>query len=183
MADIEYSLVPVEDIAQRILFLRGRRVILDADLARLYGTTTARLNEQVKRNRIRFPEDFVFQLTSEELQNLISQNATSSLSGWGGRRKPSYAFTEHGAVMAATILKSERAAAVSIYVVRAFIQMREMLTAYADLSTRLGELDARLTARLDAHDRYTMAQDADISALIEAIQLLMLPPEIPERRM
>ena len=100
------ALVPVEHIAQSILILRGQRVLLDSDLATLYGVETRRLNEQVRRNRDRFPADFIFELTSEEFTNLKSRFATSS---WGGRRKRPLAFTEHGAIMAATVLNSPRA--------------------------------------------------------------------------
>jgi hypothetical protein len=100
------SLMPTEPITESIVLLRGQKVLLDADLAALYGVETRRLNEQVRRNRDRFPDDFIFEVTDEEFANLMLQNATSS---WGGRRKRPMAFTEHGAIMAATILKSPRA--------------------------------------------------------------------------
>src|SRR5882672_1574441 len=116
----------IEAIASRIATLRGERVLLDADLAALYGVETRRLNEQVRRNRRRFPADFLFRLTREELENLMSQFATSR---WGGRRKLPYAFTEHGAIQAATILSTRRAVDVSVYIVRAFVQLRGVLTA------------------------------------------------------
>ena len=108
MAEKTGSIIPVERIENRILLIRGRKVIIDADLARLYGVTTSRLNEQVKRNQSRFPSDFMFQLEKEEFVNLKSHFATSS-SSWGGRRKLPYAFTEHGAIMAASVLNSKRA--------------------------------------------------------------------------
>ena len=118
------ALTRIENIARAILVLRGHRVLLDAELAALYGVTTRRLNEQVRRNRSRFPADFLFELSAEEFANLKSHFATSS---WGGRRKLPLAFTEHGAIMAATVLNSPRAVEMSIYVVRAFVKLRELL--------------------------------------------------------
>ena len=170
MTDTEYSLVPIETISQCILVLRGQRVILDADLARLYGTSTMRLNEQVKRNRDRFPEDFMFQVTDEEYGILKSQIAISR-SDHGGRRTRPYAFTEHGALMAASVLNSPRAVEVSVYVVRAFVRMREMLATHAELSHKLAELESRV----DDHDE-------DIAAIMEAIRQLLSPPDPPKRR-
>ena len=166
--DTEQSLVPIEAVEQAILVLRGRRVILDADLARLYGVSTARLNQQVRRNPDRFPEDFMFQLTAQETQNLMLQNATSS---WGGRRKPPLAFTKHGALMAATVLNTPRAVEVGVYVVRAFIRLREVLTSHAELSHKLSEL----AAQVNSHDE-------QIAAVIEAINELLAPPETPQRQ-
>src|SRR5215218_2102098 len=120
------ALVPVERVESRILLIRGEKVILDTDLAELYGATTKRLNEQVRRNLDRFPADFMFQLTDEEFAILRSQFATSR-SGWGGRRYPPFVFTEHGAIMAANVLNSPRAVAVSVTVVRAFVRLRQIL--------------------------------------------------------
>jgi len=126
-------LASVEHITQSILVLRGQRVLLDADLAALFGVTTRRLNEQVRRNRARFPDDFLFELTVEEFANLKSRFATSS---WGGRRKLPLAFTEHGAIQAATILNSPRAVEISVYVVRAFVKLRELLSSNRELGNR-----------------------------------------------
>ena len=151
--------VPVES---RIFVLRGQKVILDNDLAELYGVPVKRLNEQIKRNRERFPQDFMFQLSAEEQQSLRSQNATSKR---GGRRYLPYAFTEHGAIMAATVLNSERAVEMSVFVVRAFVRLREMLSTNQQLSGKIDELERRL----DTHD-------ASIQDLIEAIRELMEPP-------
>src|SRR6266404_5281020 len=117
--------LPVES---RILVLRHQKVILDTDLAELYGVPVKRLNEQIKRNQERFPSDFMFQLNPEEQASLRSQSATSN-QGRGGRRYAPYAFTEHGAIMAATVLNSERAVEMSVFVVRAFVRLREMLAA------------------------------------------------------
>ncbi len=116
--------MPLETITRRIVLLRGQTVLLDADLAALYGVETRRLNEQVRRNLERFPADFMFEVTDDEFTNLKSHFATSS---WGGRRKLPMAFTEHGAIMAASMLKSPRAIEVSIYVVLAFVQLRELV--------------------------------------------------------
>jgi hypothetical protein len=159
-------------IAECIRIFRGTRVILDTDLAILYGVSVKRLNEQVRRNRARFPQDFAFPLDNHELANLKSQFATSS---WGGKRKPPRAFTEHGAIMAATVLNSARAIEVSVYVVRAFVQMRETLASNKQLATRLNELEARLERRIDGHDRA-------IDEILGAIRQLMTPPEPPRRR-
>jgi hypothetical protein len=162
------KIAPVGAIAEAILVLRGQKVILDADLARLYGVSTTRLNEQVRRNADRFPSDFMFKLTAEEFRNLMSHFATSS---WGGRRKPPHAFTEHGALMAATVLNTPRAVEVGVYVVRAFIRLRELLASHAELSHKLLELEGRL----DGHDK-------QIGALIQAIRELLTQPEKPERQ-
>ncbi len=123
----------VRDIESRILTIRGQKVILDRDLAALYGVPTFRFNEAVKRNRRRFPDDFMFRLTGDEFVALTSQSAISKL-GRGGRRTLPYAFTEHGAVMAANILRSERAVQMSVFVVRAFVKMRAMLATQKDLA-------------------------------------------------
>jgi hypothetical protein len=156
--------IPVES---KILVLRQHRVILDSDLAELYGVPVKRLNEQVKRNRERFPADFVFRLTTEEHDSLRSQIATSN-EGRGGRRHLPHAFTEHGAIMAATVLNSERAVEMSVFVVRAFVRLREMLASNHELAAKIEELERRL----ETHD--TAIQD-----LLEAIKQLMAPPEGP----
>jgi len=153
--------VPVE---ARILVLRQQKVILDSDLAELYGVPVKRLNEQVKRNRDRFPEDFMFRLTAEESESLKSHFATSK-AGRGGRRYAPYAFTEHGAIMAATVLNSERAVEMSVFVVRAFVRLRETLANNLQLAGKIDELEQRL----DIHD-------ASIQELLEAIRELMVPP-------
>jgi len=152
-----------------ILTVRGQKVILDNDLARVYGVTTSRLNEQVKRNIERFPEDFAFQLTTDE-HKLISQNATSSVSH-GGRRKPPTVFTEHGAIMAANVLRTKRAVQMSVFVVRAFVRIREVMTERRDLAEKLAELERRV----GQHDEH-------IQAIIKAIRELMTPPEPPPKR-
>lgn len=165
------ALVPVEQITQSILVLRGQKVLLDAELAALYGVTTRRLNEQVRRNRRRFPEDFLFELTAAEFANLKSHFATSS---WGGRRKLPLAFTEHGAIQAATILNSPRAVEMSVYVVRAFVKLRDLLASNKVLARQLDELEARIEKKLTTHDQA-------IAAILSAIRQLMRPPT-PKRR-
>lgn len=164
---------PVEHIARSIIILRRQRVLLDVELAALYGVTTARLNQQVRRNLRRFPGDFMFQLSAEEHAALMLQNATSK-PGRGGRRKPPLAFTEHGAIMAATILSSARAVEMSIYVVRAFVHLRDLLTSNKELARRLNELDGHIARKF-------AKQDEVISEMLKAIRQLMKPPE-PKRR-
>jgi len=154
--------IPVES---RILILRHQRVILDSDLAELYGVTVKRLNQQINRNQDRFPIDFMFRLTAKEDQNLRLQIATSSQKH-GGRRYLPYAFTEHGAIMAATVLNSKRAIEMSVFVVRAFVRMREMLVKNRQLAAKINELDRRL----ETHD-------TAIQELIDAIKELMIPAE------
>lgn len=160
-------LVPIEQIAQSILILRGHRVLLDNNLAALYGVETRRLNEQVRRNRSRFPADFIFELTDEEFANLKSQFATSS---WGGRRKRPLAFTEHGAIMAATVLNSPRAVEMTIYVVRAFVQLRDMLASNQQLAEKFAELERKVSSH-----------DQAITGILRAIRELMNPP-LPKKR-
>jgi len=162
------SLVVSESIETRILTIRGQKVMLDADLAELYGVETRRLNEQVRRNSERFPEDFMFQLTGEEFANLKSQFATSS---WGGRRKLPYAFTEHGAIMAASVLNTARAIEISVHVVRAFVHLRELVSGHKELSQKLNQLERKV----GAHDRA-------IAELINAIRELMTPAEPKKKR-
>ena len=165
------AIVPVRRIESLILLVRGHRVMLDSDLAELYGVATKRLNEQVKRNRQRFPADFLFQLSSHEAKALRSQIATSTAKH-GGRRYRPYAFTEHGAIMAASVLNSHRAIEVSVYVVRAFVRLREMLRTHKELARKLAELEKRI----EGHDE-------EIIALVEAIRQLMEPaPEKPSKR-
>ena len=145
------SLIPIERIESRILFIRDRKVMLDSDLAEIYGVETRVFNQAIMRNSERFPLDFMFQLTRHELTTLISQNVISN-EGRGGVRKLPYVFTEHGAIMAASILKSKRAVQVSVTVVRAFVKMRDMLETNTKFATKLKELEDRL----DMHDGNTI---------------------------
>jgi len=161
------ALETIERVTQSIFILRGHRVMLDSDLADLYGVDTRRLNEQVRRNRNRFPKDFVFELTAPEFANLKSQFATSS---WGGRRKRPFVFTEHGAVMAATVLNSKRAIEMTIYVVRAFVQLRQLLNPNKELAQKLAELERKLATH-----------DQAITGIINTIRELVTPP-LPKKR-
>ena len=142
------------------------------DLANIYGIATFRLNEAVKRNRVRFPEDFLFQLSREEYEALTSQFAISK-KGRGGRRTLPYAFTEHGAIMVANVLKSRRAVQMSIFVVRAFIKMRQTMTANKALLEKLQEMERRLSHRLDTHEQAIVYVLAELRKLME-------PPQLPE---
>jgi hypothetical protein len=151
---------PVQ-LESAIYLIRGQRVMLDSDLAELYGTSTMRLNEQFRRNRQRFPEDFAFQLTRPEFTNLISQNAISS--SHGGRRKLPWVFTEHGAIMLAGVLNSQIAVQASVRVVRAFVRLREMVAANAELANKLKELERRL----DSHDEAIIELFATLKRLLE----------------
>jgi hypothetical protein len=155
-------------IESLILTVRGQRVMLDWDLARVYGVTTKRLKEQFRRNAKRFPVDFAFQLINKELINLRSQFATSSLHG--GHRYPPIAFTEHGALMLASILNSPVAIEASVRVVRAFVLMREQMAAHKELAGKLADLEQRVGGH-----------DAAIQDLFEAIRQLVEPP-LPENR-
>ena len=169
----ETEIVPLETIQSCILVLRGVRVMLDADLANLYGVPTRRLNEQVKRNRKRFPEDFMFQLTraeARELGRLRSQNATSS-GTHGGRRYAPFAFTEHGAIMAANVISSARAVAMSVVVVRAFVRLRQLVVNHKAIAAKLAELESRVGAH-----------DEQLAAVIEAIRQLTAPEGPRHRR-
>ena len=152
----------MEQVERTILVLRGRRVILDSDLAALYGVPVKRLNEQVKRNAGRFPEDFGFQITREEFKILRSQIATSKTERRGGRQYLPYAFTEHGAVMAASVLNSPKAVEMSVEVVRAFVRLRGFLAAHHQLA-----------AKLDKLERQIATHDSNIVALFDAVHRLM----------
>jgi hypothetical protein len=173
------ALVPVERIERLIHLIRGQKVMLDSDLAEIYGVPTHRLNEQVHRNISRFPDDFAFQLTRQEVANLISQIAISSLDSrrtfagtrqHGGRRKLPYVFTEHGAIMLASVLNSPVAVEASVRVVRAFVRLREMLASNRELAQKLAELETKFEGHDDA-----------IRSLFEAIRQLLAAPE-PKRR-
>jgi hypothetical protein len=159
----------IANVEGAIHLIRGQRVMLDSDLAAIYGVATKRLNEQLRRNRSRFPSDFAFRLTAEELTNLKSQIATSSFHG--GRRYCPWVFTEHGALMLASVLNSEIAVQASVRVVRAFVRLREMVAANAQLAVKLEELERRF----DSHDQA-------IANLFAALKQLLEPSEPRKRR-
>ncbi|HYJ03628.1 MAG TPA: ORF6N domain-containing protein [Chthoniobacterales bacterium] len=156
------SLRKVENEEGTIYLFRGQRVMLDSDLAAIYGTSTMRLNERLRRNRQRFPRDFAFQLTPEEFTHLISQIAISK-KGRGGRRKLPWVFTEHGAIMLASVLNSPVAIQASVRVVRAFVRLREMVAANVQLASKLEDLERRL----DTHDEAIVDLFAALKRLLE----------------
>jgi hypothetical protein len=160
---------PTENIASRIRSIREQRVILDTDLARLYCIPTFRLNEAVKRNHSRFPDDFMFRLTLQEREALTSQFAMSK-PGHGGRRTLPFAFTEHGALMVANILNSPRAVAMSVFVIRAFVRMRADFAANAAILKRLAEIDKTL-----------LLHDAALRDLYQKLRPLLEPPPAPPK--
>ncbi len=162
------AIIPIGQIKRRILLIRGQRVMLDADLADLYGTTTKRLNEQVKRNRGRFPEDFMFQLTEKEKTEVVA--ICDHLTRLKFSPVLPNAFTEHGAIMVASVLNTKRAIQVSVFVVRAFVKLREMLATHKELGHKLAELERKL-----------QNHDQSIRSLVVAIRQLMRPPA-PKRR-
>jgi len=164
------AIILARRVSSKILILRNQKIILDTDLAELYGVPVKRLNEQLKRNPERFPHDFLFTLTREEFENLRSQNAASSPSH-GGRRYLPHAFTEHGAIMAASVLNSKRAIEMSVFVVRAFVQMRQALAVNQQVMSKLSELESRV----DGHD-------TELQELVEAIQELIAPLPANNRR-
>lgn len=174
LTPIEETPVPVEAIASRIRLVRGFRVLLDADLAALYDVPTKRLNEQVRRNAAKFPADFMFQLTAGEWDALRSQFATLKPGRGQHRKYLPYVFTEHGALMAANVLASPRAADVAIFVVRAFVQLRDLLASNKELARQFNALEARLERKLATHDQA-------IVGILDAIRQLMAPAESKRR--
>ena len=162
------EIVPIERIARLIFVSRKQRVMLDSDLAPLYGVTTGNLNKAVKRNTQRFPSDFMFQLTAKEAENLIFQFGRSK--GRGGRRHRPYAFTEQGIAMLSSVLNSHRAITINIAIMRAFVRLRQMLETNRELAQKSSELE-----------RHVGKHDEEIAAILEAIRQLMAPPEKPRR--
>ncbi len=160
--------VPDEVVERGIYLIRGVKVMLDSDLARLYGVTTGNLNLAVRRNAGRFPPDFMFQLTEEELQNLILQSARSS---WGGRRQLPFAFTEHGVAMLSAVLRSSRAVEMSILVVRAFVKLREMVASNRELGARIEKIEASQREHASV-----------INILAEEIDMMKMLPPSPAKR-
>jgi hypothetical protein len=161
----------LEHIEKAILLIRGQRVMMDRDLAKLYGVTTKAFKQAVKRNIDRFPPDFMFILSHQELTNLRSQFVTSSLPQWGGARYKPMAFTEQGVAMLSSILRSKRAVQVNIEIMRAFVRLREMASTQKKLAAKLNELERKI----ESHDE-------SIKAIFEAIHQLMTPPERPRKQ-
>ena len=169
-----------DSISRCIVLVRGQKVVIDNELAELYGVETRRLNEQVRRNAGRFPPDFMFQVTAAEYAELMSQIATSN-AGRGGRRKLPLAFTEHGALMAATVLNTSRAVQVSLYVVRAFVQLREVLATHRDLAAKLADLERKRELLALKHDSLAQNTRAQLQQVFDAIRSLMTPAETPKK--
>lgn len=163
------GIIPIESIINRIYLIRNQKVMLDSDLAELYEVETRVVNQAVKRNINRFPEDFMFQLTKDEFKNLISQIVMSS--DWGGRRHPPHAFTEHGAVMLATVLNSDKANKMSVFIVRAFIELRNILSSNKKIARKVEEIEKQVDE-----------QGKTINIIVSAVQHLLneskkpLPP-------
>ncbi|HVS80532.1 MAG TPA: ORF6N domain-containing protein [Pyrinomonadaceae bacterium] len=166
------ALAKVHPIEPVIRVIRGQRVILDSDLARIYGADTRSLVQAVKRNLERFPSDFMFQLNASENERLRSQFVISKRRG--GRRYLPHAFTEHGAIMAANVLNSERAVAMSVFVVRAFVKLREVLASTDELAKKLDDLERKLTSRQNIHEKAILQLFAQIRGLLRP------PPPQPE---
>lgn len=163
------SIIPVERIEQSILLIRGEKVLLDSDLADLYEVETRVLTQAVKRNIVRFPADFMFQLSQEEFGNLRSQTVTSRFAKrWGGRRYPPYAFTEQGVAMLSSVLRSDRAVLVNIEIMRTFVRLRQMLASHSDLVRRLDALERKY--------------DQQFKSVFDAIRELMSPKKVPAKR-
>lgn len=160
------SLVPLQKIEQLIFVVRGHRVMLDVHLAELYEVDTGMLNRAVKRNRDRFPNDFMFQLTQAEFENLRCQFGTSSF--WGGRRYPPYAFTEQGVAMLSSVLRSKRAVRVNVEIMRAFVRLRQWLLTHEELARKLAALE----------EKY----DSQFKVVFDAIRKLMVPLDAPRRK-
>jgi hypothetical protein len=180
------EVLPVDAITGRIVTMRRHRVLLDSELAALYAVEVKRFNEAVKRNLARFPPDFMFQLDSEEYGRLRSQISTldSSLDARGRgqyRKYLPYAFTEHGAIMAATVLNSSRAIEVSVYVVRAFVRMRELSASHHDLARRLDALEEKTTELAARHDAFSSATRIQLKQVFDALRALTTPPDPPKR--
>jgi hypothetical protein len=166
------SLVPVDHVERAIVAVRGHKVLLDGDLAAMYGVPVKALNQAAKRNESRFPADFRFQLTAAEAARLRSHSVTLDVGGRGQHRKYlPWAFTEHGALMVASVLNSPRAVQMSIFVVRAFVRLRDWLAGHAELAGKLAELECRVAGH-----------DEDLKAIVQAIRQLTQPPATPRRR-
>jgi len=175
MHHLEASVPTPEYISKRIVWLRGEKVLLDADLAKLYGVSTTRLNEQVKRNAERFPSDFAFRLTNHEFRTLMSQIATSNKVR-GGTRKNPLVFTEHGALMAASVLNSERAVLISVYVVRAFVRLRQVLAMHKEFNRKLEELERKTEKLALNQDAFAAETREQFKQLVNSLRQLMAPP-------
>ena len=179
MTDPDILLLP--RIEHQILVIRGQKVMVDADLAELYGVETKRFNEAIKRNVARFPVDFMFQLTSDESASLRSQIATLKTGRGQHRKYMPYVFTEHGAIMAAMVLGSPHAVEVSVYVVRAFVRLREAAVLHKDLAERLSSLEEKTEALAMSHDTFSRNTRNQLRQVFDALRELTIPPEPTKR--
>jgi ORF6N domain len=168
-------------ISSRIHEMRGQRVMIDADLAELYGVLTKVLVQAVKRNAIRFPADFMFQITAEEWAALRSQTVTSNEAARGGRRTAPYAFTEQGVAMLSSVLGSQRAVAVNIEIMRTFVRVRALAATHGDLAKRLSDLETVTEALAMQHDTFSRNTRAQLKQVFDALRALMTPPDPPKR--
>lgn len=177
------ALPALQSIGLSITVLRGQRVILDSDFAELYGVETKRFNEAVKRNAEKFPPDLMFEMTAQEFANLRSQIATSSLiaNKHGGRRYAPRVFTEHGALMAAMVLNSPHAVQVALYVVRAFVRLREAAVVHQDLARQLVELQEKTESLAMSHDTFSRNTRNQLRQVFDALRELTTPPEPVKR--
>ena len=173
------SLVPIERIERLILLIRGQRVLLDADLAALYGVTTKALNQAVKRNQKRFPPNFMFRLTYAEKGEVVTN--CDHLANLKFSKSLPFAFTEHGAIQAANILNSPQAVKMGVYVVRAFVQVRQLLANHRELATRLNELEEKTEAMSLKQDSFAKNTRVQLKQMFDALRELMQPPEIPKK--
>ncbi len=160
--------ISLQEVENQIYLIRGQKVMIDTDLARLYGVTTFNLNKAVKRNRLRFPTDFMFQLTNQELSDLIFQNGIARSSGHGGRRSLPFAFTQEGVAMISSVLRSDEAIQMNILIMRAFVRLKEVNMSHAELNRRLDSLE----------ERY----DQQFSSIFEAIRELISDRSVPRKR-
>ena len=163
------SIIPAGKIEQRILMIRGEKIIIDADLAEFYGVPTKRLNEQVKRNRGRFPEDFMFQLNAGEKSEVVAK--CDHLEKLKYSKVLPYAFTEHGAIMATSVLNSSQATEVSIFIVRAFVKLRQAISEHKELTRKISQIE-----------RHLSGHDEQINAIIKTIKQLIQPAPVPKKR-
>jgi hypothetical protein len=163
------SIIPAGKIEKHILMIRGEKVIIDADLAEFYSVLTKRLNEQVKRNKNRFPEDFLFQLTADEKSEVVAK--CDHLEKLKFSKILPYAFTEHGAIMAASVLKSPQAIEVSIFIVRAFVKLRQAIAEHKELTRKISQIERQLSGH-----------DNQIAAIIQTIKKLIQPTIVPKKR-
>ena len=171
----KHLIIPDETVVNKIYHIRGQKVMIDKDLAELYGVSTGNLNLAVRRNRSRFPEDFMFQLIQSEFKNLILQSATSS---WGGTRKLPFAFTEHGVLMLSSVLKSDRAIQVNIQIMRVYTKMKELLVTHKDILTKIGHLEKKLMKQGRRNKKY----DEQIALLFAYLEELLPKKSEPMKK-